>query len=78
MIRKQVASHPHCTDASASLSSHRTLRTHLTSKAVTGFWLTVRVLTSFHVLESHKLTNDFFSPGPALRDRTAGEALTTV
>lgn len=49
-----------------------------TSNAVTGFCETVLVFFKVHVLVSHSETNDFFSPGPGLRERTAGEALTMV
>ncbi len=48
------------------------------SNAVTGRWLTVLVERSFQVFVSHFETSDFFSPAFGLRDRTAGEALTTV
>lgn len=48
------------------------------SNAVKGRWLTVRVRMSFHVFMSQTLTKDFFSPLPALRDRTDGVAFTTV
>lgn len=52
--------------------------THLTSKAVTGFWLTVLVLSSFHARVSHRLTNAFLLPAGGLRTLPAGDALTTV
>lgn len=48
------------------------------SNAVTGLCETVLVASSFHVFVSHFETSDFFSPALGLRDRTAGEALTTV
>lgn len=45
---------------------------------MTGFWLTVRVLRSFHARASHRLTNAFLLPAGGLRTLPAGDALTTV
>lgn len=51
---------------------------HLTSKAVTGFWLTVRVFRSFHARASQRLTKAFFDPAGDFLTLPDGAALTTV
>lgn len=63
---------------SQSKLARKKVATHLTSNAVTGFWLTVRVLSNRHALASHKLTNAFFDPAGGFRTLPDGAALTTV